>query len=381
MTVSLWERSGAVRRERRDAVVLGAGVVGLSVLHALQERGVDAIGVERRGVGTGASTRNAGYLMRGAADNYAAAVRTWGRDVARDLWRLSEQNLADLRELGVESLASYDARASCLLAMDEGEAAELRESAALLAEDGFAVELRDSGAEEAWARGLARLALLNPNDAVVNPRELINHVRSLVTLPILEHTEVWAIDREGERMVLRARGLEIETPMVFCCLNALAPTLVPELEGLITPNRGQMLAIDDPRVRLPYAYYANHGSEYFRRADERTIVVGGWRKHFEGAERTAAETTSPDVQRGLERFAARVIGAKGPVIARWAGTMGFSATGLPLVTRLGTDPRIVLCAGFTGHGMSLGRRSARLAVEVALDGGPAPFPLPEALVG
>ena len=96
MSVSLWERSGTARRERCAALVLGGGVVGLSVLHALQKRAIDAMLLDRGGVGTGASSRNAGYLMRGAADNYAAAVRDWGRDVARARSRMYTTPVASM---------------------------------------------------------------------------------------------------------------------------------------------------------------------------------------------------------------------------------------------------------------------------------------------
>ena len=35
--------------------------------------------------------------MRGAADNYAAAIRDWGHERARTIWRWTEENLLALR--------------------------------------------------------------------------------------------------------------------------------------------------------------------------------------------------------------------------------------------------------------------------------------------
>ncbi|MDG5485756.1 NAD(P)/FAD-dependent oxidoreductase [Mycolicibacterium gadium] len=46
----------------RSAIVVGAGIVGLSTAWFLQERGVDVIVVDRAGVGTGASWGNAGWI-------------------------------------------------------------------------------------------------------------------------------------------------------------------------------------------------------------------------------------------------------------------------------------------------------------------------------
>ncbi|MFF5213265.1 NAD(P)/FAD-dependent oxidoreductase [Streptosporangium sp. NPDC000396] len=51
----------------RTAVVIGAGVVGLSTAWFLQERGVDVTVVDRHGVAAGASWGNAGWLSPGLA--------------------------------------------------------------------------------------------------------------------------------------------------------------------------------------------------------------------------------------------------------------------------------------------------------------------------
>jgi glycine/D-amino acid oxidase-like deaminating enzyme len=38
---------------------------------------------------------------------------------------------------------------------------------------------------------------------------------------------------------------------------------------------------------------------------------------------------------------------------RWAGTMGFSRDGRPLVGWLDAEHHLAVCAGFTGHGMGM----------------------------
>ncbi|WP_020494635.1 NAD(P)/FAD-dependent oxidoreductase [Sciscionella marina] len=53
--------------EPRSAVVVGAGIVGLSTAWFLQERGVEVTVVDRDGVAAGASWGNAGYLSPGLA--------------------------------------------------------------------------------------------------------------------------------------------------------------------------------------------------------------------------------------------------------------------------------------------------------------------------
>ena len=111
----------------------------MSAAMALSRRGLRTAVVERGAVGSGASTRNAGFLMRGAAENYEAAIGLYGRELARLVWRWTEENLAGLRAEGIGALPSYRAVPSCLLALEEEELAELTRSQDLMREDGFRV--------------------------------------------------------------------------------------------------------------------------------------------------------------------------------------------------------------------------------------------------
>src|SRR3954466_11865904 len=51
----------------RSAIVVGAGIVGLSTAWFLQERGVEVTIVDRTGVAAGASWGNAGWIAPGLA--------------------------------------------------------------------------------------------------------------------------------------------------------------------------------------------------------------------------------------------------------------------------------------------------------------------------
>src|ERR1700681_2946180 len=78
--------------ERADVLVIGGGITGVSLLHHLAKRRIDAVLVERRHLAYGASGRNAGFLLAGVADCYADAVRTFGRPRAREIWGMTVEN-------------------------------------------------------------------------------------------------------------------------------------------------------------------------------------------------------------------------------------------------------------------------------------------------
>ena len=83
-----------------------------------------------------------------------------------------------------------------------------------------------------------------------------------------------------------------------------------------------------------------------------------------------AEETTPHLQAGLLGW----VGAHFPELAdvrvthRWAGIMGFTPDGMPLVGRLPDLEEVYYCVGFNGGGMSMGPVAARRAVRLMTAG-------------
>ncbi len=378
MTVSLWQTSGPLSSVRTDLVVIGAGITGLSAAIEAQRQGLSCVVIDARAPGSSASGRNAGYLMRGAADNYAAAARDLGRETTRSLWKWTEENLRGLLDLGIEELPSFDRRPSCLLALSDDEADDLSRSHDLMREDGFAADLLRAGDahtdDSIWTRAAPRIGLVNPDDAVCNPIELIGLLCAhLDAAELVTGCEAFAIESapDGERAVHTTLGT-IRASRVLIAANAHAGRLVPELGRVVQPNRGQMLAAHAPGTRLDFAYYANHGSEYVRQLEPGYILFGGARTHDEEGERTSADNLSLAIQEKLEELCGAWICDDFRVIARWAGIMGFSPDHLPAAGEVGGDPAVWFCGGFTGHGMSMAYRTATATVRAMTGKEPLP---------
>jgi len=378
MTVSLWQTSGPLTSVRTDIVVIGAGITGLSAALEIEKAGLQCVLIDARAPGSAASGRNAGYLMRGAAENYAAASDLLGRQTAKQLWKWTEANLQDLTDLGAQDLPSFEPRPSCLLALSADEAEQLELAHSMLIEDGFEankVAPNDPGATDTiWSRASPKLGLQNPNDAVCNPIELVGLLcAQLETTELVTGCEAFAIDQDpgGSRAVHTTLGT-IRADRVLVATNAYAGRLLPSLAQHVKPNRGQMLAAHAPGVRLDCAYYANHGSEYFRQLEPDYIIFGGARTHDEAAERTNVDNLSDPIQARLEELCRELLTDDFRVISRWAGIMGFSADDVPIVGEIEDDPAVWFCGGFTGHGMSMAHRTATSAVRAMLGTQPVP---------
>lgn len=334
--------------ERADVLVIGGGITGVSLMHHLGKRGMDAILVERNHLAFGASGRNAGFLLAGVADSYAEAVRIFGRTRARDIWNMTIENHVE----EIEAIAGHDVghrqNGSAILASNDKEVEQLAESAELLREDGF-----DCG----WDGK----CLTNPADGEVIPSLLVGaFARQAPKGSVREGVEVTAIEPRGGEVLVQAHGAECRAGAVIMATNAYTPQLLPEVA--ITPRRAQMLASEPEKARLcEMPTYSHFGFRYWRQMPSGEVLVGGWRDTAVDAEVGYDERPTPTIQSHLEAHL-RSLGGQGTVTHRWAGTMGFTESGLPLIGLVEGMPNVYLCAGYNGHGMGFAFMSAKQLV-------------------
>lgn len=374
MTVSLWLRDDA-NITRTDLAIVGGGICGISAALEAERLGLSAVLLERGALASGASGRNAGYLMRGMADNYATAITRFGPERARAIWSISEENLASLRSLGAKDVAGFSDRPSCLVALEDSEAEELVESHRLLREDGFESELLEppTDVDALWRTRRPLMGLVNPGDAVCHPVRLARFLASkLQRTAIREGCEVARIESSEDGVELSTTHGQVQAQQVFVCTNAWVSELVPELRGIVVPRRGQMLAAKAPSIsELRNAYYMNRGDEYLRSGPSGELLMGGARSSEPETESGDHGGIDPTVQAKLEWWLSTLLGVEYEVTDRWSGVMGFAPSHLPVVGPL-DDPRIWVCAGFTGHGMSLGHLVATQTLTAMLGEGPHP---------
>ncbi|MGF1467116.1 MAG: NAD(P)/FAD-dependent oxidoreductase [Sandaracinaceae bacterium] len=335
---------------RCEALVIGAGLAGLSAAVHLERRGVDVRVVDAVGPGDGASGRNGGFVLITHPIEYPALRRRLGVDAARSLLGLARRTRALWTELG-EGAARIEPAGSLAVtqAGDGAEAQALREAARCLAEDGVPCTLEPVHAALEGFGAQLRI----PEDGAVHPGKLVGALAARLRWPVL-------LGRVAEvqpgRAVL-ADGQRITFSRAVVATNQAVPGLVPELRGVLRPERGQVLATAPAPARvLEPVVYATWGYDYLRQTAGRRFVLGGRRHRFVAAESTDAREVTADVQSALDEFLAHhVPAARGlPVTHRWAGIMGFTPDQLPVVGPRPEGPEEVwVLAGFTGHGLGL----------------------------
>ena len=334
---------------KADVLVIGGGIAGTSLLWHLARLRIDAVLVERRHVAWGASGRNAGFLLAGVASSYAEAVRTYGRGKAREVWELTNENHDRVVEAARGHEFGYRRLGSAVVPAGDEERALLIESETLLREDGF--DARWDGTR-----------LVNPRDGEVNPAALVAALaRQAKAGAIREGVGVSAVQQRSHDVLVTAGEVQCEAGMVILATNGYTAQLVPSVK--IQPTRAQMLATaPESRELVDMPVYSHYGYRYWRQLPSGEVLLGGWRDTALETEKTFEDEPTAEIQEHLER-AARGLGAKTEVTHRWAGTMGFTDSGLPLAGPLDGMPNVYICAGFTGHGMGFGFMTAKRVAE------------------
>lgn len=348
-----------------DVAIVGAGIAGASAAYALRELAPElrVAVLEASAPAAGASGRNAGFLLVGTAQDYAAAVDAYGRDRARRLWAFTGEAVrrAARPELGASRAALVG---SVVAAGSPGEAQRLDRAHALMADDGFASELLRGGAVEART-GLAGFerALVVETGGRVDPLRLVRAALAESRAAVVTGWRLTAVEAGGGDVRLAsADGRELRAGRALLALGAHVGEVVPALAPLARPVRAQMLATAPVVARLPLPVYSHEGHFYLR-AHAGRVLLGGARHLHADAEVGLEDATTDRLQRDLEAYLARHLpGAAGVAVERrWSGAMSFSPDGLPVLGAVPGVPGAWWAGGFTGHGMGFGLRFGELA--------------------
>jgi len=319
-----------------DVAIVGAGIAGLSVAYALAREGARPIVLERDRIANAASGRNAGFILAGVAENWVAACRRYGTEVARRVWRVTLTERVLLKAIVQRHRIECDLawNGSEQLAGDEDEWQEIRDSARELEAQGARVTLDTQ-----------RCAAIYAEDGEMHP---VRFVRGLAdaaeTLGARIHEVTNVIEVHPDRVV--TTNGTVRAGAVVVCTNAYSRHVLADVR--IAPVRGQMLATAPLAERVfPRPVYAHRGYRYWRQTRDGRVLVGGWRNTDIDAEVGEDARPTDSIQRHLDAFLAEH-GVGAPVTHRWAGIMGFSHDGLPYVGKHADG--IYMGAGFTGHG-------------------------------
>lgn len=365
---------------KTTVLIVGGGYVGGATAYWLARRGVEPVLVERRGISTGATGRNAGFIAPGLGMSFVETAARYGDAGAIERLEFTRRGrdlaLALIEELGID--CELERSGGLTLAASEAEWQSLQASGAALRAAGVPIEVLPREDLAAHLAGpvpaLFKGALFNPETLLVNPFRLNNGiVRAAQRLGarVYSGTEVFGLVDDGDQIVAHTSRGEVRVERIVLATNAWSPLLAGFFKDRITPVRGQVLATEPAPPTFCRAMSTNEGYEYWSQSADGTIVLGGGRWSApDRDEGYYVEEVNPLIQETLYAFLTETFPqlAGIAVAHRWSGIMGFSRDGFPFIGPMPGRGRLIVAAGFTGHGGPYFALAGACAAELAIDG-------------
>ncbi|MEM1060809.1 MAG: glycine oxidase ThiO [Planctomycetota bacterium] len=348
-----------------DLVVIGGGVIGLSIAWECARAGMSVRLLDRDEPGRAASWAGAGMLPPGArtADFSAlpasarpeAALRT----LSASFWPDHVASLRDAVDLDV----GYRRHGAVHLFENE----QARDAAASrLATQRIGHEtLDESGPTRPCLGGYFRNGIAVPDQAQVRNPRLLKALRiacERAGVSIVPHAAVRDFRRAGDRLTAAVTDAGEFAAGHFCLAagawtGRLAATLGPPPP--VEPVRGQIALLKFPAP--PFAETVEIGKRYLVPRDDGRLLVGA----TEERAGFAAETTAGALA-DLLAFAARVFpaAASATLERHWAGLRPGSPDGLPFLGPVPDAANAVFTAGHFRNGLQQSPATAVLVREL-----------------
>lgn len=348
-----------------DVVIAGAGLAGLCAALELARQGAKVVILERGFAGSGASSRNAGYLAGGQGLKYERFLDTIGAEKARQIVHFYEQGVRFAEQRFEEHGIDCDYNRSGLIraGIDPAQEPKLREVMRIETELGLPsvfldqAEMRARGIPPAFLFGsyVAAGGTLDPGKYVMGLRRaaLNAGVTIYENTPLLSYTD-------GPVITARAPHGSVNAPVLMLTTNAHTPQL-GLLDDRVVPLRVSAIETE-PLSAEQLAALGWHGREGIttlhwimeshRLTARNTLVVTTKRLRYPYGSNT------PEVPERLHyRELKTALQDRFPVLQRisikhcWSGYISYANDGLPVVGVTGVNRNIYFSAGCSGHGV------------------------------
>src|SRR6185369_13988456 len=316
-----------VREIHAEVVIIGGGVIGLSIARALARRGVrDVCLVERGGLGAEASSAAGGMLLPqveadGHDDFFALACRS------RDLYPSLAAELRDETGIDIE----LDTTGTLYLALNEQDYEDIEQRYEWQTRAGLAVELLTSAAARELEPCISEAtfgALRFPNDIQVENRRLVTALANSVSalgVTTLTETTVEKLVINGHRVtgVQTSRG-ELSCRTVVLAAGTWSSFI--RANPAITPVRGQMVCLESKPQLTRHVIFSPRG--YLVPRQDGRLLAGSTSENAGFARRVTAGGIASILQHALEISpAVKYL----PIVDTWAGLRPRAADGLPVL--------------------------------------------------
>ena len=348
-----------------DVLIVGGGVIGLSIARELHKKGLRPITVvDRSAVGNEASWAAAGMLAPNVETDSSEEFHRFGTESLK-LYPAFAEELVEETGIDIE----LDQSGTLYLAFDENERDELRQIYRRQTLRSVPVEhlsgeaIRDL---EPLASPHALEGLFYPSDWQVDNRKLMLSLKEFAkinNIRVVENFEVATLVSEGGRITgaADAAGQVVHADVTILATGAW--TSLIKIGGAflpveVKPIRGQMICFDTGERLLRRVIYSHRGY-IVPRADGRVLV--GATVEDAGFDKSTTDEGIASLKDAAIEIAPLLRGFG--ITERWAGLRPLAANGMPVVGEVPGYDNLFVASGHYRNGILLAPKTAEIVTE------------------
>ncbi|HTK36882.1 MAG TPA: glycine oxidase ThiO [Pyrinomonadaceae bacterium] len=352
-----------------DVLIIGAGVIGLSIARALNKRGVRNISVIERGAaGAEASHAAAGMLApqceADRPDDFFRLCRGSNRFYPLLSQQLKVETGADIE---------LDQCGTFFAAFTDEDAAEIGERFEWQKRSGLAVEhltAEDALKEEPNLSPTVREALYFPYDTQVENRKLVAALKKYAEIngiTVRQYTEIKELIVDNDHVAGAISASEkFYAGMTILAAGAWTP-FIKFREGVVPvevkPVRGQIICFEPRRPLFRKVIYTPRGY-IVPRADGRLLV--GATVEDKGFDKMVTAEGTEKLRRNAEQISPAFSGLE--ISDSWVGLRPASPDGLPVLGELPDIKGLIVATGHYRNGILLAPITAEIVADYVAKG-------------
>lgn len=353
------------RSAKTDVLVVGAGISGILMAHALARRDLRVVLVDRRGALHGSTSASTALLQFELDQPLVALQRKAGVRVAKVAWQRSLGALRDLRSTIFDARVPASVRPSVYLAGPLLNARAMQ--AEVRARSRIGLPSHYLSRAELRARfGLRRGgAIVSYENMLTNPVALsVTLLRQAMASGVKYRAphDIVDIDSSSRRVVAgTADGFSIESRHIVLCTGYEMPKLVP-MSGHSIRSTWAMATAPQPKdlwPELALIWEAASPYLYVRVTDDGRIICGGEDEPFSD-EKSRDERLGAKTRRLQAKLHALLPSVETTAEFAWTGSFGENASGLPMIGTLPGVPRCHAVMGYGGNGITFSTLAAQM---------------------
>ena len=361
------------RNVRCDVAVIGAGITGAFVAHALVKSGLNVVVVDKRAVARGSTSASTALLLYETDTSLAELSRRHGREAATRAYTLGRRAIREIativRHLRLD--CGFQPKQCLYLASDARGLVQLRGEFRRRRRAGFPVELLYS--RELHRRFGLRFpgAIYAPGSAQVDAlrlaEKLLAHDVRHGRLRVFTHSQIVAAEsgKDGVRLRTPSRRTIDAKHVVIATGYEAAPFLATNLVKL---HSSYVIASEPLPPKSLWAdrcliWETARPYLYLRTTPDGRVLIGGEDEPFADPARRDAKLPAK-MKKLARRFRRLFPGVAFRTAFGWAGTFGESQDGLPYIGAMPGSPRVLYALGYGGNGITFSQIAAKLLAQV-----------------